>query len=257
MCYSIERRDHCVAVFRVVHCSLADTTEVSVSIQLRPFPLSQRFAESTDPYSQDLPARHRRSNHARSHSLPCMHRLCESARGPRVFFNLHVQSMSYTLTYQLSPERTRGLHGSPMNRPQAVNWANRTAAASPRSLRCAAIRAAPIASGTFPLHALRFGLQAPVSAQRRRVRKVPPQAVRNLPHQKMSIHHATTLNVRDASRLSVIGVYMPFARSDIMLPPPTGALRSRGGYRRPAEALHTGYDLREPRKTSRVVDFWQ
>ena len=166
-------------------------------------------------------------------------------------------SMSYTLTYQLSPERTRGLHGSPMNRPQAVNWANRTAAASPRSLRCAAIRAAPIASGTFPLHALRFGLQAPVSAQRRRVRKVPPQAVRNLPHQKMSIHHATTLNVRDASRLSVIGVYMPFARSDIMLPPPTGALRSRGGYRRPAEALHTGYDLREPRKTSRVVDCWQ
>jgi hypothetical protein len=106
--------------------------------------------------------------------------------------------MSYTLTYQLSPERTRGLHGSPMNRPQAVNWANRTAAASPRSLRCAAIRAAPIASGTFPLHALRFGLQAPVSAQRR-VRKVPPQAVRNLPHQKTSIHHATTLNVRDAS----------------------------------------------------------
>ena len=166
-------------------------------------------------------------------------------------------SLSYTLTYQLSPERTRGLHGSPMNRPQAVNWANRTAAASPRSLRCAAIRAAPIASGTFPLHALRFGLQAPVSAQRRRVRKVPPQAVRNLPHQKMSIHHATTLNVRDASRLSVIGVYMPFARSDIMLPPPTGALRSRGGYRRPAEALHTGYDLREPRKTSRVVDCWQ
>ena len=123
-------------------------------------------------------------------------------------------SMSYTLTYQLSPERTRGLHGSPMNRPQAVNWANRTAAASPRSLRCAAIRAAPIASGTFPLHALRFGLQAPVSAQRRRVRKVPPQAVRNLPHQKMSIHHATTLNVRDASRLSVIGVYMQFARSE-------------------------------------------
>jgi hypothetical protein len=24
MCYSIERRDHCVAVFRVVHCSLAE-----------------------------------------------------------------------------------------------------------------------------------------------------------------------------------------------------------------------------------------
>jgi len=174
--------------------------------------------------------------------------------------------MSYTLTYQLSPERTRGLHGSPMNRPQAVNWANRTAAASPRSLRCAAIRAAPIASGTFPLHARlrfgpRFGLQAPVSAQRR-VRKVPPQAVRNLPHQKTSIHHATTLNVRDASRLSVIGV-MPFPRSSVysgkpfVLPPPTGALRSRGGYRRPAEALHTGYDLKEPRKTSRVVDFWQ
>jgi hypothetical protein len=185
-----------------------------------------------------------------------MHRLCESARGPKRFLFSSI-SMSYTLTYQLSPERTRGLHGSPMNRPQAVNWANRTAAASPRSLRCAAIRAAPIASGTFPLPALRFGLQAPVSAQRRRVRKVPPQAVRNLPHQKMSIHHATTLNVRDASRLSVIGVYMPFARSDIMLPPPTGALRSRGGYRRPAEALHTGYDLREPRKTSRVVDFWQ
>ena len=184
-----------------------------------------------------------------------MHRLCESARGPKRFLFSSI-SMSYTLTYQLSPERTRGLHGSPMNRPQAVNWANRTAAASPRSLRCAAIRAAPIASGTFPLHALRFGLQAPVSAQRR-VRKVPPQAVRNLPHQKTSIHHATTLNVRDASRLSVIGVYMPFARSDIMLPPPTGALRSRGGYRRPAEALHTGYDLREPRKTSRVVDCWQ
>jgi hypothetical protein len=174
---------------------------------------------------------------------------------------LCVDRMSYTLTYQLSPERTRGLHGSPMNRPQAVNWANRTAAASPRSLRCAAIRAAPIASGTFPLHALRFGLQAPVSAQRR-VRKVPPQAVRNLPHQKTSIHHATTLNVRDASRLSVIGV-MPFPRSSVysgkpfVLPPPTGALRSRGGYRRPAEALHTGYDLKEPRKTSRVVDFWQ
>ena len=190
-----------------------------------------------------------------------MHRLCESARGPKRFLFSSI-SMSYTLTYQLSPERTRGLHGSPMNRPQAVNWANRTAAASPRSLRCAAIRAAPIASGTFPLHALRFGLQAPVSAQRRRVRKVPPQAVRNLPHQKTSIHHATTLNVRDASRLSVVGV-MPFPRSSVysgkpfVLPPPTGALRSRGGYRRPAEALHTGYDLKEPRKTSRVVDFWQ
>ena len=178
-----------------------------------------------------------------------------------LLWDVPVDRMSYTLTYQLSPERTRGLHGSPMNRPQAVNWANRTAAASPRSLRCAAIRAAPIASGTFPLHALRFGLQAPVSAQRR-VRKVPTQAVRNLPHQKTSIHHATTLNVRDASRLSVIGV-MPFPRSSVylgkpfVLPPPTGALRSRGGYRRPAEALHTGYDLKEPRKTSRVVDFWQ
>ena len=69
-----------------------------------------------------------------------------------LLWEVPVDRMSYTLTYQLSPERTRGLHGSPMNRPQAVNWANRTAAASPRSLRCAAIRAAPIASGTFPLH---------------------------------------------------------------------------------------------------------
>ena len=35
MCYSIERRDHCVAVFRVVHCSLAEIQQVSrVSIQL-------------------------------------------------------------------------------------------------------------------------------------------------------------------------------------------------------------------------------
>lgn len=170
----------------------------------------------------------------------------------------------FTLQHQLSPERAAGLRAhagygrSVMNRPQTVDWRFRTAAASPRSLSCAAIRVVPMARATYPLHALKFGLQpgAPGDSLRNAKRPFAPPAptrhVDNLPHQRIFTHRASTLNVLDASRLSVLGKEPEQQRSAV-----TPRVELPRGYARPVERLHTGNDLRERPKQSRTVDFWQ